>query len=158
MVTTVHLAQFNIARLVAPLDDPRLADFVGALDRVNALAEASPGFVWRLQSDSGNATDIRVEQDPLLIVNLTVWETVEALFDFTYRTGHNKVMVRRREWFERMEAAHLVLWWTPAGHHPSLAEAMMRLERLRRDGPTAAAFTFKQRFAPMVVEAQAAVL
>lgn len=149
-MTTAHLAQLNVARLMAPLNDPSIADFVGALDRINALAEASPGFVWRLQSDSGNATDIRVEQDPLLIVNLTVWESVEALFDFTYRTGHNRIMARRRDWFECMEAAHLVLWWVSAGHRPSLGEAMARLERLRRDGPTPVAFTFKQRFPPMI--------
>lgn len=148
-MTTAHLAQLNVARLLAPLDDPRIADFVGALDRINALAEASPGFVWRLQSDSGNATDIRVEQDPLLIVNLTVWESVEALFEFTYRTGHNKILAHRRDWFERMEAEHLVLWWVPAGHRPNLAGAMACLDRLRRDGPTPAAFTFKQRFPPM---------
>ncbi len=150
MVATAHLAQLNVARLLAPLNDPSISDFVGALDRINALAEASPGFVWRLQSDSGNATDIRVEQDPLLIVNLTVWESVEALSDFTYRTGHNRILARRRDWFERMGAAHLALWWVAAGYRPSLDEAMARLARLRRDGPSPAAFTFKQRFPPMI--------
>ncbi len=149
-MTAAHLAQLNVARVLAPLDDPSIADFVDALDRINALAETSPGFIWRLQSDSGNATDIRVEQDPLLIVNLTVWVSVEALFDFTYRTGHNRILARRRDWFERMEAAHLVLWWVPAGHRPNLDEAMARLARLRRDGPTPAAFTFKRHFPPMI--------
>ena len=150
-----QLAQLNVGRLLAPLDDPRISDFVDALDQINALAEASPGFVWRLQSDSGNATDIRVDQDPLLIVNLSVWESVEALFDFTYRTVHSSILARRRDWFEKMGVAHLVLWWIDAGHRPSRTEALERLERLRRDGPTADAFTFKQRFLPMTA-AQAA--
>jgi len=144
----LQLAQLNVARLVAPLDDPQIADFVGALDRINALAEASPGFVWRLQGDGGNATDIRVAGDPLTIVNLSVWESIDALFDFTYRTGHSKVLARRRDWFEPAAAAHLVLWWVPSGHRPDLAEALDRLERLRGDGPTALAFTFKRRFMP----------
>lgn len=156
MVTTAHLAQLNVARLLAPLDDPSIADFVGALDRINALAEASPGFVWRLQSDSGNATDIRVDRDPLLIVNLSTWESLEVLFEFTYRTGHSKILARRRDWFERMDDAHLVLWWVPAGHRPSLAEAMARLDRLRREGPTSQAFTFKHRFPPVLERPAAA--
>jgi hypothetical protein len=152
-----ELAQLNVARLLAPLDDPRTAEFVAALDRVNALAEASPGFLWRLQSDSGNATDIRVEQDPLLIVNLSVWESVQALFDFTYRTAHSSILTRRRDWFEKMEAAHLVLWWVDAGHRPSLVEALGRLERLRRHGPAPEAFTFKRRFPPVQAIAAAAI-
>lgn len=156
MVTAVHLAQLNVARLLAPLDDPSIADFVDALDRINALAEASPGFVWRLQSDSGNATDIRVDQDPLLIVNLSTWESLDSLFRFTYRTGHSKILARRCDWFERMDDAHLVLWWVPAGHRPSLAEAMARLDRLRREGPTSQAFTFKQRFPPVLERPAAA--
>lgn len=156
MVTAAHLAQLNVARLLAPLDDPSIADFVGALDRINALAEASPGFVWRMQSDSGNATDIRVDQDPLLIVNLSTWVSLEALFEFTYRTGHSKILARRRDWFERMDDAHLVLWWVPAGHRPSLAEAMAHLGRLRREGPTPHAFTFKQRFPPVLEQQEAA--
>jgi hypothetical protein len=152
-----QLAQLNVGRLLAPLDDPQTADFVAALDQVNALAEASPGFVWRLQSDSGNATDIRVENDPLLIVNLSVWDSIETLFDFTYRTAHSGILSRRRDWFEKMEAAHLVLWWVPAGHVPSLAEALDRLERLRQEGPTADAFTFKRRFPPPLTAEAVAV-
>jgi hypothetical protein len=146
MVTGWRLAQLNIARARAPLDDPLLADFVARLDAVNVLAERSPGFVWRLQSDAGNATDIRAFDDPRIIVNMSVWESLESLFDFTYRTAHAGVMARRREWFERLEGAHLVLWWIPAGTLPSLAEAKERLAHLDRHGPTARAFTFRQRF------------
>ncbi|MFO0998308.1 MAG: DUF3291 domain-containing protein [Alphaproteobacteria bacterium] len=142
-----HLAQLNIARAAEPLDSPRLADFVAALDSINALAESSPGFVWRLKGEAGNATDIKLSDDPNLIVNMSVWESVEALFDFVYRTGHTKVMARRREWFEKPEKAYQVLWWVPAGHRPTLDEALARLEHLRRHGPAAEAFTFKERHA-----------
>jgi len=141
-----HLAQLNIARAIAPLDAPPLADFVAALDRVNALAEASDGFVWRLIGDGGDATSVRVDGDPDVIVNLTVWQSVEALFDFTYKSGHIEIMRRRREWFEAAAAPYLVLWWVPAGHVPTLDEALARLAHLRGHGPTAHAFTFKRRF------------
>jgi len=144
--TKWHIAQLNVARAVAPLDSPRLADFMGALDAINALGEASPGFVWRLKSDSGNATDIRLNDDPLLIVNMTVWESIETLFEFVYRSAHTKVMMRRREWFEKPAEAYQVLWWIPAGTIPTTQEAMARLEYLRRHGPTPHAFTFKQHF------------
>ncbi|MGD9742169.1 MAG: DUF3291 domain-containing protein [Dongiaceae bacterium] len=146
MVGGWHLAQLNVGRLKAPLDDPQIADFVTALDPINALAEASPGFVWRLQGEGGSATDIRVAGDPLMIVNLTVWESVETLFDFTYCTGHSGILARRRDWFEALGRPHMVLWWLPAGSLPTLGEAMDRLERLLRDGPTEEAFTFKRRF------------
>ncbi len=146
MVVAWHLAQLNIARARAALDDPLLADFMAQLDAVNALAERSPGFVWRLQSGSGNATDIRAFDDPRMIVNLSVWESPEALFDFTYRTAHTGVMARRREWFERPEGPHLVLWWIPAGSLPTIPEAKERLVHLARHGSTACAFTFEQCF------------
>ncbi|HTV51925.1 MAG TPA: DUF3291 domain-containing protein, partial [Steroidobacteraceae bacterium] len=119
-----------------------------ALDEVNALAERSPGFVWRLQSASGNATDIQVSSDPRFLVNMSVWQSVEALFDFVYRTAHTRFMSRRREWFEKPVQAYQVLWWIPAGHTPSVAEALARLEQLRQHGPTHEAFTFKQPFPP----------
>jgi hypothetical protein len=144
--TGFHLAQLNIARALAPMDDLLLRDFVAALDDINALAERSPGFVWRLKSDSGNATDIRAYDDPLMIVNLTVWADIEALFDFTYRSGHARMMARRRDWFEKMAQPHMVLWWIPAGHLPVMAEAKERLDLLRRRGPSPDAFTFKTRF------------
>lgn len=144
--TTWHIAQLNVARAVAPLDSPTLAEFMAALDGINALAEASPGFVWRLKSDSGNATDIKVGDDPNLIVNMSVWASVEALFDFVYRTSHTKVMARRREWFEKPAEAFQVLWWVPAGHRPTVEEALARLQNLRRHGSAPDAFTFKERY------------
>jgi uncharacterized protein DUF3291 len=146
VVNANHIAQLNIARAKAPLDTPLLADFVAQLDAVNALAEASPGFVWRLKSDSGNATDIRAYDDPLMIVNMSVWESIEALFDFAYKTSHTKVMNRRKEWFEPFPGPHMVLWWVPAGTVPSVEEAKRRLDHLAAHGPTATAFTFKARF------------
>jgi hypothetical protein len=143
-----QVAQLNVSRAVAPLDDPRLLDFVAQLDEVNLLAERSPGFVWRLQGEGGNATDIRAGDDPLLIVNLTVWESVDDLFAFAYRSGHRAVLARRSEWFERREGPSLVLWWQPREAVPTLDEAFRRLELLAEQGPTPDAFTFKQRFPP----------
>ncbi len=145
-MTGHHLAQFNIARAIAPLDDPVLADFMARLDEINALAEESPGFVWRLESDSGNATDIRAYDDPRMLINMSVWDSLNSLFDYVYMSGHSKVMARRREWFERFDGPYVVLWWVPAGHRPTLQEAQDRLAHLERHGPSAQAFTFKQRF------------
>jgi len=149
-----QLAQANIARAVAPMDDPAMAEFMALLDSVNALAESSPGFVWRLKSDSGNATDIPITDDPMEILNLSVWESADALFDFVYRTRHTPVMARRREWFEMPARPHMVLWWVEAGHRPTVAEAIARLDLLAGKGPMPDAFTFKQRFpAPETVGA-----
>jgi hypothetical protein len=142
-----HLAQMNVARALAPLDTPKLADFVAQLDEINALAEAAPGFVWRLQGEAGKATDVRHGDDPLVIVNMSVWQSAEALFDYVYKTAHTKVMARRREWFERPRGAFQVLFWIPAGTTPTVDEAMARLAHLEAHGPTPHAFTFKQRFA-----------
>jgi Domain of unknown function (DUF3291) len=146
-MASYHLAQINVAHALAPLDTPLLADFMGALDDINRLAEESPGFVWRLQSDSGNATDVRHGDDPLFIVNMSVWQSAETLFDFVYRTLHTKIMARRREWFARPSSAFQVLWWIPAGTTPTVEEAMARLAHLQAHGPTPHAFTFKARFA-----------
>ena len=146
--STWHLAQLNVARALEPLDSPLLADFMAALDRINALAEAAPGFVWRLRGETGNATDVRAGDDPSLIVNLTVWQSPEELFDFVYRSQHTAVMAKRRQWFEKMAEAHQVLFWIPAGHIPTLDEALERLALVRQLGPTREAFTFKARFAP----------
>ncbi|MER6271225.1 DUF3291 domain-containing protein [Streptomyces sp900105755] len=138
----VHLAQLNVATLRFPLDDPRMAPFVGMLDTVNAAADDAPGFVWRLVEDgAADATALRPAGEDV-IVNLTVWETREALWGFTYRSEHLDVMRRRREWFERHVEAHLVLWWVPAGHLPTTGEALERLADLRVHGPSARAFTF----------------
>jgi hypothetical protein len=143
-----EIAQLNVSRAVAPLDSPPLADFVARLDEINALAESSPGFRWRLQGESGNATGLRVGDDPLLIVNLTVWATIDDLHAFTYRSDHKTVFARRLEWFERSAGPSTVLWWQPTGTVPELEGALRRLQLLSDAGPTPAAFTFKQRFAP----------
>ena len=142
----MHLAQYNLARLLAPLDDPRLADFVANLHRINTLGDRSPGFVWRHQGEDGTSTFVRVRGDPLILINFSVWESIEALFEYTYRSDHASVYRRRREWFEAPTEAHLVLWWIPAGHNPSVEEGEERLDYLRANGPTQEAFTFKQRF------------
>ena len=143
-----HLAQLNVGRAVAALDDPRLHGFMSRLDEVNALAEASHGFVWRLKSDAGNATDIKVSDDPLFIINLSVWETPDDLYAFTYRSNHKTVFASRYDWFERASGPNMVMWWQPAGTVPTPAEALERLARLAEQGPTPEAFTFKSRFDP----------
>ena len=143
-----QIAQVNVARAVAPLDDPRMADFVALLDEVNRLAEASPGFVWRLQGPSGNATDIQADDDPLVIVNLTVWSSPDDLFAYTYRSEHRTVFARRFEWFERWDGPSVALWWQPSGTIPTVEDAFRRLQSLAEHGPTPEAFTFKQQFPP----------
>jgi hypothetical protein len=129
------------------LDTPLLADFVANLDPINALADGSPGFVWRLQTEDGDATSIRAFEDELMIINMSVWESIDQLAEFVYRSGHVAVMRRRRQWFERMQV-YLALWWVPEGHVPTIAEAQERLEHLEAHGPSPHAFTFKQRFEP----------
>ena len=143
---TWHLAQINIGRLVAPEGDVRVQPFFDALDRINADAEASPGFIWRLKGAGDNATDLRPTVDPLLLVNMSVWENAEALFNFVYRTTHTAVMAARRDWFEQFEGSYMALWWVPIGHEPSVSEGIARLWHLDRFGPTPHAFTFKARF------------
>jgi hypothetical protein len=143
-----HLAQYNIARLLAPLDDPRIADFVDNLERINTLGDRTPGFVWRLQTEDGTSTSVRVRDDPLIIVNLTVWESVEPLFEFAYHGEHVEFFRRRFEWFEHPSEPTLVMWWLPAGDIPTVDEAEERLDYLRANGPTPRAFTFKKRFPP----------
>lgn len=136
------LAQLNVARLLAPIDSPRLAEFVAQLDEINALAEASPGFVWRFTGDArdGGAS---VPGDPRMIFSLSVWRDPESLHQFVYRSLHARPMAGRRAWFERPAGPNLVLWWVPEGHRPDLAEALERLARLARDGAGAEAFDFK---------------
>ena len=138
----------NIATALYPHDDDRMSRFFQQLDDVNALADNSPGFVWRLQSDSGNATDIQVGDDPLLLVNMSVWQSVEALFDFAYKSAHRDVVADRRQWFAQPDGAYQVLWWVPAGHNPTVDEGMSKLEMLRAKGPTQVAFTFKSKHPP----------
>ena len=142
-----HLAQINIGRLVALRGDARVTPFFAALDRINALADAAPGFVWRLQDDSGNATGIAFSPDPLLAVNMSLWQDAEALFDYVYRSAHTPEMARRREYFERSASAYQALWWVPAGTIPTIEDGLSRLWLLDRFGPCPQAFTFKARFA-----------
>ncbi|WP_017581446.1 DUF3291 domain-containing protein [Nocardiopsis valliformis] len=143
-----HLAQINVGFLKAPLDHASMAEFVELLDPINALADRSPGFVWRLVGEGeSDATRMRPLGDDLLI-NLSVWESVESLWDFTYQTEHLELLRRRRSWFERFSGAHLALWWIPAGTVPTPEEGERRLETLHTKGPSAEAFTLRNRFGP----------
>src|ERR1700679_1784700 len=141
-----QLAQINIGRPVAPIVCPRIAEFVAQLEEVNALAESSRGFIWRLQSSSGNATDINYSEDPFVIVNMSVWESIESLKQFTYGSRHLSVFRDRQKWFEKMTLPHYCLWWVPDGHVPSVKEGRERLEHYQKHGPTAQAFWFSQCF------------
>ena len=142
-----QLAQLNIAKMREPLTSPPMSDFVANLDRINAIAEASPGFVWRLKDESGSAVALRPFGDDV-IVNMSVWEDVAALSQYAFKSGHVEIMRRRREWFQAMSEAHAVLWWVVKGHIPTVTEAKERLEHLREHGATPHAFTFKKSFAP----------
>jgi hypothetical protein len=141
-----HLAQINIGRIRAPMGDPIMADFKSALAEVNALAEAAPGFVWRLKDNSGDATSIKAFPDPMLLVNMSVWTDVLALQNYVYRTLHARFFARRQEWFERYEGAHVALWWIRADVKPTLEEAKERLALIERIGPSKDAFTFRKMF------------
>jgi uncharacterized protein DUF3291 len=143
-----ELAQLNIGIIKGPLDSPVMAEFVANLERINALADAAEGFVWRLQTAEGDATAIRPFPDPNMLLNLSVWRDVEHLRRFVYRTAHVEFLTRRREWFERMSEAYLVLWWVTRGHRPTVAEASARLALLRTKGASPEAFTFGQTFPP----------
>jgi hypothetical protein len=141
-----QLAQLNIAALKAPLDSPQLKDFVDNLDRINDLAEKSPGFVWRLKGEGNDATSLRPLGDNI-IINMSVWRDVESLRNYVYQSAHTEILRRKREWFTRMAEAPFALWWVPEGHEPTIAEAVARLEHLRKHGPTAEAFNFGEAFA-----------
>jgi Domain of unknown function (DUF3291) len=146
MTRAFDLAQLNVGRPLGPIDSEIMAEFVAGLDPINALAEASPGFVWRLQTEEGNASAIR-GADVAIMVNMSTWESMETLADFAYRSAHAAYMRRRRNWFEKMEI-YMVLWWVPAGHRPTVPEAEARLALLAAEGPTENAFTFRQPFPP----------
>jgi hypothetical protein len=149
METRFHLAQVNIGRIKGPIDGAVMAGFVARLDELNALADRSPGFVWRLQTSAGNATYLRpYPDDDRLLMNMSVWESVEALRDYVYSSAHRDILRQRHEWFSRFEGAYLALWWVPAGHRPSIDEAKKRLAHLEREGPTPFAFTFRNLFPP----------
>ncbi len=139
-----HIAELNIARAQYDLDDPRMAGFMDNLDRVNAIAERSPGFVWRLKDESGNATDLPVMDDPQMVANLTVWETVEDLEHFVFNTAHKRIYDRRGEWFPKMKQMHFVMWRVEPGHIPTMDEALVRLDRLNKDGPSDEAFGWER--------------
>jgi hypothetical protein len=141
-----ELAQVNISRLLAPIDSPLLKQFVDALDPVNAVADSAPGFVWRLQTEDGDATAVRIFDDSWLIVNMSVWSSVETLSAYVYDVAHRSIMRRRREWFARPSSAMVALWWVPAGHRPTVAEAEERLTHLRSHGPSPFAFTLRHTF------------
>ena len=145
-MTIYHLAQINLGRFKVDPADPVNDDFMNALDRINAAAEAADGFIWRLVGDGNNATDIRMFDDPLMLMNMSVWRDVAALHAFTYRhQGHAHFLGRRDEWFAPVEQ-HLALWWIPEGHIPTPQEGIAKVEHLRAHGPTEKAFTFKTRF------------
>ncbi len=144
----MQLAQVNIARMKMPLDDAAMAGFVARIAEINALADASPGFVWRLATGEGDALYLRPYDDDRILFNLSVWRSVEALHDFVYRSAHVQLFRQRFDWFHRFESAYVALWWVPEGHAPSVDEAKARLAHLQAHGPTAHAFTFKAPFPP----------
>jgi len=146
-VSNYRLAQLNIARMREPLESPVMAEFVANLDRINAIAEASAGFVWRLKDESGSAVALRPFGDDI-IVNMSLWTDVGSLSRYAFKSGHVEIMRRRREWFQAMAEAHAVLWWVEKGHIPTVMEAKSRLEHLREHGATPHAFTFKQSYLP----------
>ncbi|MFJ2928839.1 DUF3291 domain-containing protein [Streptomyces massasporeus] len=144
-----ELAQVNLGRLKAPLDSPQLKDFVDNLDPVNADADGADGFVWRLQGEGcDDATDVPVFGDSWLIINMSVWRDTNALTAYMYQGRHREMLARRREWFERVQEAMVALWWVPAGHRPTVAEAESRVLHLRTHGPTPYAFTLRTSFPP----------
>ena len=143
-----HLAEINIAQMRAPLTDPMMREFAENLQSINALADESPGFVWRLQTADGDATSLRVFDNEMVIVNLSVWESVETLRAYVYKSQHADFLRRKRAWFDKSESVHFVMWWIPAGHRPTVAEAKSKLESLAIHGDTAAAFTFRRLFTP----------
>lgn len=145
-MSNYHLAQINIGKVLYPVDDPRMAGFTDNLDKINALAEATEGFVWRLKTDEGNATSIHAFDDPMLLLNMSVWEDIEALYRYAYKSEHGEFFARRREWFTKIELPTPVLWWIPAGHIPTVEEAKERIYYLAANGANPYAFNFKERY------------
>jgi len=141
-----HIAQINVGRAHAPIDDPIMAGFVARLDEINALAEASPGFAWRLKTDDGNATSLQAYDDDRILINLSVWESPEHLKQFVYRSAHAEVMRQRKTWFERFDDVYIALWWVTPGHYPTIAEAKERLAYLQLHGESEFAFSFARPF------------
>lgn len=144
----MHLAQVNIAKMKAPIDSPIMADFVNNLDRINALAEKSQGFIWRLKGEENDATAIRVFEDDFLIINMSVWENAELLKDYVYKSLHVEILKRKKEWFEKMDQMHMALWYVEKDQAPTPQEAKERLEYLQTHGETPYAFSFRSKFNP----------
>ena len=141
-----HLAQANVARMRAPLEDPSMEEFSANIAAINALAESTPGFVWRFQTEEGDATAVRPFDDEKILFNMSVWTSSEALFEYTYKTEHVRFLARRKEWFTHQEGPSLVLWWIPVGHIPTIEEALDRFSELEKNGPSPSAFSFGQQF------------
>lgn len=148
MTAMFHLAQANIARMRFPIDHPAMESFRVQLAPINALADGAPGFVWRLQTAEGDSTAIRAFDDPLILFNMSVWESADALYDYTYKSGHIALLRGRGEWFERSAGPSLVMWWVPAGTLPTIEDAKKKFDQLAVNGPTADAFTFTLQFPP----------
>ncbi len=147
-----HLSQVNISRMIAPLSSPIMAEFVAQLNSINKLADESPGFIWRLKTEEGNATNIRVYDDELILFNLSVWESMDALKQFVYRSQHGKVMRNREKWFHKYEGINMALWWIPIGHIPTVDEAKKRLQYLNDYGESAYAFSLRKQFLPVQIK------
>jgi len=153
-----NLAQLNITKMLVPIDDPIMADFVANLDRINFLAEGSNGFVWRLKGVEENATAIRVFEDNFMIINMSVWKHKQALFEFTYNSGHLSIMKRKKDWFSKMKEMHMVLWYVEDGHAPTPEEAKQRLAYIRKHGETSYAFSYKSNFSIEVLNSYNIIL
>ena len=151
-MNTYHLAQVNIARMLAPIDSEVMTDFVANLDRINQLAEKSDGFVWRLKDENDNATSLQVFEDEFIIVNMSVWNSKKSLFEFTYNSAHLEVFKRKKEWFSKMRDMHMALWWVPIGVEPTAEDAKERLKYLNAQGETPFAFSFKSDFSAAEAE------
>ncbi len=145
-MTQFHLAQINIAQAQNEMDDVAMRGFVNRLDEINALADQAPGFIWRLQTEGGDSTALRVFDDPLLLINMSVWETIEDLRNFVYRSMHVELIRDREAWFKKMPLMHQALFWLPAGQLPDIEQGKQRLDHLQKHGPTRQAFTFGQPF------------
>ena len=141
-----HIAQFNVARMIASLDDAVMRGFVDGLEPINTMADEGPGFIWRLKDDGGAATSIQVFEDEAILVNMSVWESMDALKEFVYRSAHLGFLRNKKAWFQPLAEPSLVLWWVRGGHIPTIAEGKQRLELLRTRGPSSEAFTFSQSF------------
>jgi hypothetical protein len=147
-MSAYELVQLNIGVILGPMTSPVMAEFAANLDRINSLADRAPGFVWRLQTESGDATAIRAFEKENMLVNMSIWRDIESLHHYVYSSAHVEIMRRRRQWFERMREAYLVLWWVPQGRRPTVAQAIAKLELLRAAGPGPEAFTFRHAFPP----------